>query len=63
MAARKNYVRSKNKRKHLPQTPEYERACFLEDMLDGTITGVDDVQEVRDGQGRLVRLTYQDRNG
>jgi hypothetical protein len=59
MASRKTYARSKAQHLKAPTSEQFQRACFLADLLDGTIhpTGV---IEIRDGQGRLIRLEYDE---
>lgn len=40
---------------------EYERGYFLADLLSGAIAATE-MHEIRDGQGRLVRIEYDDPN-
>jgi len=61
-ARRKNYERTRGKHFQMPKSEQFEKACFLDDLLSGTIVATD-VQEIRDGQNRLVNLTYNDPNG
>lgn len=59
---RKPYARTKPEHQQLPATEEYTFACFMADLLDGTITATA-LHEVRNGGGRLTRLEYDDPNG
>lgn len=61
-ARRKNFIRTRGKHFQLPKSEQFEKACFLDDLLNGAVVATD-VQEVRDGQNRLVLLTYNDPNG
>jgi hypothetical protein len=61
-AAKKNYARTKQGRANLPKTDEFERACFIEDVLDGTVEA-SGMEEIRNGQGRLIRIEYDDPSG
>ena len=61
-AVKKNYARSKPGRQLMPKSDDFERACFMEDLLDGTIEA-SNMSEVRDAQGRLIRIEYDDPNG
>lgn len=59
---RKAYSRTKQEHARLPATAEFAYACFMADLLDGTVTATA-VHEVRDGNGRFQRLEYDDPNG
>lgn len=61
-AARKNYARTKARHLAQPNSEQFEKACFMADLLDGTIEATD-MQEQRNGNGRLIRLTYNDPTG
>lgn len=59
---RKQFARSKPAHRGQPAAEQFEFACFMADLLDGTITATA-LHEVRNGQGRLVRIDYDDPNG
>lgn len=61
-SARKNFSRSKQIHGYQPRNEQFEKACFLADLLDGTIKATA-VYEVRNAQQRLLRLEYDDPNG
>lgn len=58
-SARKSYARSKQDHTRLPATEPFEFAALMADLLDGSVRATA-LHEVRDGQGRLVRLEYDD---
>lgn len=59
---RKTYVRTKPDHTQAPRSEAVEHACFLNDLLDGTIQATA-LHEVRDGRGRLIRIEYDDPDG
>lgn len=59
---RKTYTRSKPEHLRAPPGEAFQHACFLADLLDGTIVATA-LHEVRDGNGRLQRIEYDDPNG
>jgi hypothetical protein len=61
-SARKPYARTKPEHAGLPASEVFERACFIDDLLNGRVRATA-VHELRDGRGRLVRLDYDDPNG
>lgn len=61
-SVRKPYTRTKPVHRNLPRTDQVEAACFINDLLDGTIQATNYI-EVRNPQGRLVRIDYDDPDG
>ena len=61
-SAKKIYKRTKPKRFVLPTAEEFERGCFLEDLLDGTVKATG-MEEIKNPQGKLLRIEYDDPNG
>lgn len=61
-SARKSYSRSRPQHIAAPDTERFTKACFINDLLEGVIRATS-VSEVRDGNGRLIRLEYDDPQG
>lgn len=60
--ARKTYARTKPKQLAAPATEQASKAAFINDVLDNTIQATT-VTSVRNGQGGLVRIEYDDPDG
>lgn len=61
-SARKTYTRGKPQHAALPLEESFEKACFMSDLLDGTIQATG-LSEIRAGNGNLIRLEYDDPQG
>jgi hypothetical protein len=62
-SARKTYVRTKPAHAAQPQGQQVDSACFINDVLDGTITATRMEIIVAPGNGLYLRTEYIDPNG